>query len=56
MAIAFAVSRPFVTSVILGATTMEQLRTDIDAAELALSEDVLADIEQFHLDTPNPCP
>jgi aryl-alcohol dehydrogenase-like predicted oxidoreductase len=56
MAIAFAVSRPFVTSVILGATTMEQLKTDIAAAELALSKDVLADIEQIHLDTPNPCP
>jgi aryl-alcohol dehydrogenase-like predicted oxidoreductase len=56
MAIAFAVSRPFVTSVILGATTMEQLKTDIDAADLALSEEVLADIEQIHLDTPNPCP
>ena len=56
MAIAFAVSRPFVTSVILGATTMEQLKTDIAAAELALSKHVLADIEQIHLDTPNPCP
>jgi aryl-alcohol dehydrogenase-like predicted oxidoreductase len=56
LAIAFAVSRPFVTSVILGATTMEQLETDIDAADLALSEEVLADIEQIHLDTPNPCP
>ena len=37
MAIAFAVSRPFVTSTIIGATTMEQLKTDIDAAELKLS-------------------
>lgn len=56
MAIAFAISRPFVTSVIIGATTMQQLKTDIDAAQLSLSEDVLADIEQIHLDTPNPCP
>ena len=36
MAIAFAVSRPFVTSAIIGATTMDQLKTDIDAAELNL--------------------
>jgi aryl-alcohol dehydrogenase-like predicted oxidoreductase len=57
MAIAFAVSRPFVTSVIIGATsTMEQLKTDIAAAELKLADDVLEDIEQIHLDTPNPCP
>jgi aryl-alcohol dehydrogenase-like predicted oxidoreductase len=56
MAIAFAVSRPFVTSVIIGATTMEQLKADIQAAELELADDVLEDIEQIHLDTPNPCP
>ena len=56
MAIAFAVSRPFVTSTIIGATTLDQLKTDIAAAELKLSDDVLADIEQIHLDYPNPCP
>ena len=56
MAIALAASRPFVTSVIIGATTMEQLKTDVAAAELKLAVDVLEDIEQIHLDTPNPCP
>jgi aryl-alcohol dehydrogenase-like predicted oxidoreductase len=56
MAIAFAVSRPFVTSTIMGATSMEQLKTDIDAAALKLSDNVLEDIEQIHLDYPNPCP
>lgn len=56
MAITFAVSRPFVTSAIIGATTMEQLETDIDAAQLTLPDDVLEDIEQIHLDYPNPCP
>jgi aryl-alcohol dehydrogenase-like predicted oxidoreductase len=56
MAIAFAVSRPFVTSIIIGATTMDQLKTDIEAAELTLPPDVLAEIEQIHLDYPNPCP
>ena len=30
--------------------------TDIAAAELKLADDVLEDIEQIHLDTPNPCP
>ena len=56
MAIAFDVSRPFVTSTIIGATTMDQLKTDIDAAALSLSPDVVADIDQIHLDYPNPCP
>jgi len=56
MAIRFAVSRPFVTSAIIGATTMEQLKTDIDAASIKLSRDVLEDIDQIHLDYPNPCP
>jgi aryl-alcohol dehydrogenase-like predicted oxidoreductase len=35
---------------------MDQLKTDIAAAELTLSDAVLADIEQVHLDYPNPCP
>jgi aryl-alcohol dehydrogenase-like predicted oxidoreductase len=56
MAIAFASSRPFVTSAIIGATTMAQLKTDIAALDLKLGDQVLADIEQIHLDYPNPCP
>ncbi len=56
MAIAFAVSRPFVTSTIIGATTLAQLKTDIAALDLKLGDHVLADIEQIHLDYPNPCP
>lgn len=56
MAIAFAVSRPFVTSTIIGATTLDQLKTDIAALDLTLGDHVLADIEQIHLDYPNPCP
>jgi aryl-alcohol dehydrogenase-like predicted oxidoreductase len=56
MAIAFAVSRPFVTSTIIGATTLEQLKTDIAASDLKLSPAVLEDIDQIHLDTPNLCP
>jgi aryl-alcohol dehydrogenase-like predicted oxidoreductase len=56
MAIAFAASRPFVTSAIIGATSLDQLKTDIDAAALKLPDDVVADIDQIHLDYPNPCP
>jgi aryl-alcohol dehydrogenase-like predicted oxidoreductase len=50
------VSRPFVTSTIIGATTLEQLKSDMAAAELTLPDNVLEDIEQIHLDYPNPCP
>jgi aryl-alcohol dehydrogenase-like predicted oxidoreductase len=56
MAISYAVSRPFITSAIIGATTMDPLKSDIDAAELELSGQVLEDIDQIHLDYPNPCP
>jgi aryl-alcohol dehydrogenase-like predicted oxidoreductase len=56
MAIAFAVSRPFVTSTIIGATSMAQLKTDIAAADLKISDNLLEDINQIHLDYSNPCP
>ena len=56
MAIAFDMSRGFVTSAIIGATTLSQLKTDIDAADLVLPDNVLSDIDQIHLDYPNPCP
>jgi len=56
MALAYVASRPFVTSVIIGATTAEQLATDIDAAKLELTPLVLSAIEEIHQDNPNPCP
>lgn len=56
MALAFAMSRTFVTSVILGATKMEQLETDIAAADLKLSSDVLEKIDALHQEFGNPAP
>lgn len=56
MAIAYAVSRPFAASVIIGATTMEQLRPNIGAVELTLDDRVLAEIEAVHAACSNPCP
>jgi aryl-alcohol dehydrogenase-like predicted oxidoreductase len=56
MALAFAASRPFVTSTIIGATTLAQLETDIAGCLLKLSDAVIQDIEQLHLTYPNPCP
>jgi aryl-alcohol dehydrogenase-like predicted oxidoreductase len=56
MALAFINRQPFVTSNIIGATTMAQLRSDIESAQLALSDEVLAGIEAIHQRHPNPAP
>lgn len=54
MAIAFSVSRPFMASVIIGATSLEQLKIDIASSVLTLSDDVLADIEKVYRSYPRP--
>jgi aryl-alcohol dehydrogenase-like predicted oxidoreductase len=54
MAIAFCRSRPFTTVPIIGATTLAQLRTNIGAAGLILSPEVLADIAETHRAFPAP--
>jgi aryl-alcohol dehydrogenase-like predicted oxidoreductase len=48
MAIAFCRTRPFPTIPIIGATTLEQLRTNIGAAGITLSSEVLEDIAETH--------
>ena len=54
MALAFCLTRPFMTSVIIGATTMEQLKTDIAAADLTLSPELLGGIAAIHRQYPMP--
>jgi aryl-alcohol dehydrogenase-like predicted oxidoreductase len=54
LAIAFVLSRPFVTSAIIGATNMQQLKNNIAAHELVLSKEVLADIAEVRRDFPIP--
>lgn len=56
LAIAFAASRPFVSTVILGASTAEQLQENIEAAATILPQDVLDEIDRIHTDNPNPAP
>ncbi|WP_430968354.1 NADP(H)-dependent aldo-keto reductase [Spongiimicrobium sp. 2-473A-2-J] len=56
MALAFVNTRPFVTSTIIGATSMEQLKENIASIELDLSEEVLKGIEEIHGAIPNPAP
>lgn len=54
LAIAFAASRDFVASVIIGATNLEQLKTNIEAGNITLSEEILQEIEAIHLEYPDP--
>ncbi|RRW41680.1 NADP(H)-dependent aldo-keto reductase [Pseudomonas luteola] len=56
MALAYVTSRPFVTSNIIGATSLEQLQSNLDSANLTLSEEVVAGIEAIHKIQPNPAP
>lgn len=53
---AFVVSRPFVTSSIIGATSMDQLRLALDGADLAWTEEMQAAVDDLHQRTGNPCP
>ncbi|EHH08585.1 aldo/keto reductase [Agrobacterium tumefaciens CCNWGS0286] len=52
LAIAFCLTRPFMASAIIGATTMEQLKVDITAADVTLSEEVLTGIAAIHRQYP----
>lgn len=56
MALAFVNSRHFVTSNIIGATSIEQLKSNIDSVNLELTDDVLKAIDDVHTQQPNPSP
>ena len=56
MSIKFLEIQPFVTSVIIGATTMEQLKTNIESVNINLSDDVIKEINEVQTIYPNPCP
>jgi aryl-alcohol dehydrogenase-like predicted oxidoreductase len=56
LAIAFVTSRPFVTSNIIGATTMAQLKTDLDSTMLKITPEIEARIDDIHQLHGNPAP
>ena len=56
MAIAFCLSRPFVTSTIIGATSMEQLKTDIASLDVTIGPELEERIDAIHRVHTNPCP
>ncbi len=56
MALAFVNTRRFLTSNIIGATTMEQLESNLASEHLSLDDDTLSAIDAIHHQMPNPCP
>lgn len=56
MALAWVNSRPFVTSNIIGATTLEQLAENIDSLSVTLDEETIKAINAIHRSIPNPAP
>ncbi len=56
MALAYVHSRPFVASTIIGATSLEQLRSNIESIRVKLPREMLRHIEKIHVEQPNPCP
>jgi aryl-alcohol dehydrogenase-like predicted oxidoreductase len=56
LAQAFVNSRPFVTSNIIGATTMEQLKENIESISIELTDEMIDKINLIHNNNPNPAP
>jgi aryl-alcohol dehydrogenase-like predicted oxidoreductase len=56
MALAFVTQQPFVTSTIIGATNLEQLKENIDSTNVTISHELLAEINEIHSEIPNPAP
>ena len=56
MALAFVNQQPFVTSNIIGATTMEQLKENIESVNITLNDSILKRINSVHENIPNPAP
>lgn len=56
MSLAFVTNRPFMTSNIIGATSLKQLEENIDSINITLNDDVMKAINEVHADIPNPAP
>jgi aryl-alcohol dehydrogenase-like predicted oxidoreductase len=56
MSLKFLEIQPFVTSVIIGATTMEQLKTNIESVNIRLTDEIINEINEVQIIYPNPCP
>ena len=51
----FVISRPFVASTIFGVTSLSQLKMNLNCLNLSLSNELISELNQIHIDDPNPC-
>jgi|TARA_B100001540_G_scaffold166125_1_gene146925 aryl-alcohol dehydrogenase-like predicted oxidoreductase len=56
MSLKFCEIQPFMTSVIIGATTTEQLKENIESVNIKLSNEIIKDLNEIQKIYPNPCP
>ena len=56
LAQAFVNSRPFVTSNIIGATTMGQLKENVESINIEFTDEIMERINEIHNNNPNPSP
>ncbi len=56
MSLAFINSRSFVTSNIIGATTMEQLKDNVGSLNIKIDKEIIQEINSIHKNNPNPAP
>ncbi|TDE31397.1 aldo/keto reductase [Flavobacterium ranwuense] len=56
LSLAFIAQQPFITSTIIGATTLEQLKENIDTIQVSLSDEILKAIDEVQAVIPDPAP
>ena len=56
MSLKFCEIQPFITSTIIGATTLEQLKTNIESVNVKLNKEIIKEINDIHSIYTNPCP
>ena len=56
LAQSFVNSRPFVTSNIIGATTMDQLKENVESINIEFTDEMMDKVNEIHNDNPNPSP
>ena len=56
MALGYVNSKEFLTSNIIGATNLDQLKENINFFKIKLSDEIITEIENIHDENPYPCP
>ena len=56
LSLSFVNDRPFVTSNIIGATNLEQLKENIESVNIKLSDEIISEINSINNKIPNPSP